>query len=805
MSAISSALSGIKVSNENMTIASLNIANVDTEGYARREVIQESIITAGNVQGVRIAGITTKIDKLLENALIEKISESSYAATKMHYFQAMNREFGAPGDNNSIDSYITTVFEELNTLSLNLNVPSQKIIAVDSLANLAERISYLANSLENLRYAADTELGNIVTRLNDELKKAYDLNQRTASFEKGSLEYIQSSENLKRSINTLAEFFEINQYSDDLGRLNVSTKNGVSLLGLNQVYQAKYTPSSSVDPFINNTPLNGFYITALDNNGNDTELNLIIAHPGVSGTTQNQLGSGKISALLAMRDVEIPKALNQLDILAKTIKDQFNLIHNTGSGYPPATELTSTNLVSRNQILGFSGSVRIAVVDDNGIPFANPSIPPLTLNLSTLDTGNGPGQPNLEGIINEINYHYNKRYTTENGVTMGNLNNIKLAAVTNEITPGAPFTLDLELSNYSGSSLSSQFNITSVTATDNLNNNILSSFNNTAFTISSGNTLRTGTTGPSITLANTAAPLEYPYTITVNCQVTENNTTSTAVLTFQINNPTPDPLNGVKNTRFGASSVSGQATLVPPSLGGILSATLLDDQGNTIPNNSTGVGRLNLTSAQSNYHIVVDQLDSQYLGDPVNNVLPTYEGFNSFFGLNDLFVRTDAPKNWGNLQNTSVYLSLREDIRNDPNLLSTGKLRQTNSNFPTTDPIYTYTVSSGDNATLNSMVQLGSKQFLFATASGLPSVTTSLSSYATEILSFNSVATFLIIKEAEGAGLSKEALQNKLDSIRGVNLNKELTDLILYQQIFAASAKVIQTAKELHDTLLASF
>ena len=47
-----------------------------------------------------------------------------------------------------------------------------------------------------------------------------------------------------------------------------------------------------------------------------------------------------------------------------------------------------------------------------------------------------------------------------------------------------------------------------------------------------------------------------------------------------------------------------------------------------------------------------------------------------------------------------------------------------------------------------------------------------------------------------------EAVQNRLDSIRGVNLDEEAANLALYQNSFQAAAKVITTVQKLYDTVL---
>ena len=62
---------------------------------------------------------------------------------------------------------------------------------------------------------------------------------------------------------------------------------------------------------------------------------------------------------------------------------------------------------------------------------------------------------------------------------------------------------------------------------------------------------------------------------------------------------------------------------------------------------------------------------------------------------------------------------------------------------------------------------------------------------------------------ARQASIAKEALvvvrdqaAEKRDRVAGVNLDEEATNLIRFQQAYQASAKVMQTASQLFDTML---
>src|SRR5262249_39817394 len=92
-----------------------------------------------------------------------------------------------------------------------------------------------------------------------------------------------------------------------------------------------------------------------------------------------------------------------------------------------------------------------------------------TLDLSSLNSGDGDGKPTVQTIIDEIN-NYFKAPSAK--VELGNLNNIQLASDTNSLPSGNPslFNFDFDLQNLS--STKSQFFVTGLQVLDDTGANI---------------------------------------------------------------------------------------------------------------------------------------------------------------------------------------------------------------------------------------------------------------------------------------------------------------------------------------------
>src|SRR5690606_3406457 len=115
-----------------------------------------------------------------------------------------------------------------------------------------------------------------------------------------------------------------------------------------------------------------------------------------------------------------------------------------------SNSFTGTRSVNAQDISQWEGSVRIALLNQDGSPITSPYadqayMPPLTLDLSTLDTGSGEGQLSVQGIIDAINEYYGP---PRNKVELGNLNNIQLASTSTSIPgTGNTFSFDFDLQN----------------------------------------------------------------------------------------------------------------------------------------------------------------------------------------------------------------------------------------------------------------------------------------------------------------------------------------------------------------------
>ncbi len=142
-------------------------------------------------------------------------------------------------------------------------------------------------------------------------------------------------------------------------------------------------------------------------------------------------------------------------------------------------------------------------------------------------------------------------------------------------------------------------------------------------------------------------------------------------------------------------------------------------------------------------------------------------------------------------------ISVRSDIATTPSRVASAAV-QWDATLGTGGE---YLVSVGDDTTISAMSAAFTSTNTFDQAGGLASLTISFEDYAAAILSTS--ATMANTNDANReyqVGLTA-SLQLKSDSVRGVNLDEELANLILFEQAYSAAARVVGVIQKMFDAL----
>jgi flagellar hook-associated protein 1 FlgK len=148
-------------------------------------------------------------------------------------------------------------------------------------------------------------------------------------------------------------------------------------------------------------------------------------------------------------------------------------------------------------------------------------------------------------------------------------------------------------------------------------------------------------------------------------------------------------------------------------------------------------------------------------------------------------------------------MAVRSDIVTDPSRFSTGQLTKLSDTDTLTK--YTYQVSNASAGAAQALADLGLTAQSFEAAGELPNVSLTFSDYVAEIIGYSASKTADAEERARQEDLIKQGFVDRNQSIRGVNLDEELGNVIIFQNTYAANARVITVTKDLFEALLGAF
>ncbi|MCG8545526.1 MAG: flagellar hook-associated protein FlgK [Alphaproteobacteria bacterium] len=169
----------------------------------------------------------------------------------------------------------------------------------------------------------------------------------------------------------------------------------------------------------------------------------------------------------------------------------------------------------------------------------------------------------------------------------------------------------------------------------------------------------------------------------------------------------------------------------------------------------------------------------------------------------DNFVLTDsgtllASTNMDNAPTSvSTVLSVSSTILASPSLVARGTLSNAGGLAPGD-----VGVSVGDGSAANALAGLLDSDIAFAATGGLSATTTTLARYAASALAVQSTLAASAQDELNFNTTFLATLETRNSAISGVNIDEELANLVILEQAFNASARVITVTSQMLDELI---
>jgi flagellar hook-associated protein 1 FlgK len=330
----------LRVADIGLQVVGNNIANANTPGYARQELVLAPAPTQrkGNLLlglGVQVVGIVQKLDANLQNRLRDALSDTANSATQRTTYEQLEGLLGELGEND-LSTTLNAFFASINDVLNQPESASVRNLAVLKGQTLANEIGRLASRVRNMRSDLDARVVDGAKDINRLLTDIRDLNIKIAESEGGASRSDAAGLRDQRNValDSLAKLVNIRVEEQASGGVAVFTSSGDYLVFEGNVRQVEVQNLNDRGQSIAEIRL--------------TETNSPLA-----------LGSGELGGLVTSRDTILGGFLDNLDEFARTLAFEFNKVHSSGQGLKGYSTITAENAVTNVN----------AALDNAGLPY----------------------------------------------------------------------------------------------------------------------------------------------------------------------------------------------------------------------------------------------------------------------------------------------------------------------------------------------------------------------------------------------------------------------------------------------------
>lgn len=361
ISALNTALSGLRVAQQQIDVISSNVSNVSTPGYSRKILPQSTVAVDGRSIGARTETIIRQVDINLERDLWTQVSSVGYLDVQKTYLNRIEQFHGPPDAELSLAAELARLQDSLSALSDNPDDQFLQAGSVNQAIATANKFNDFSDLINTMRNDAQTDIDNTVTRINDLLAQIASFNDS-----------VQDATNLGRStaffedqrsaaINELSELIDISFFPRGDGVLVVQTNRGVELASERAtLVNFNPTPISAANYYPES--INGIIV------GND------VRDPSAVDITTLSPG-GKLGGLIELRDVTLQRNQAQIDELAHKMALRFDqqglrlFTDSTGNLPQDTAPDPTTNPVTPVDYVGFGSAIQVnqSIIADNSL------------------------------------------------------------------------------------------------------------------------------------------------------------------------------------------------------------------------------------------------------------------------------------------------------------------------------------------------------------------------------------------------------------------------------------------------------
>ncbi|MGD9080690.1 MAG: flagellar hook-associated protein FlgK [Desulfobacterales bacterium] len=294
-----------------INVTSHNIANVNTPGYSRQQLVLTTNTPLDSPIGPIGTGVNgATIERVYDRYLNDQISNESQGLGRwdaqkdaVKLVEMIFNEAHGSGLNEAMSKF----WNAWQSLTTDPDGTTERQVLITASQVLATTFNQLDTDLSQSQQDLDFVVEGTVADINRLAQQLADLNEKILSSEVGSMSANDYRDQRELLLKELSELIDIDSFEDANGTLSVSAANGWPLVTAELYWQLS-----------TETNVAGLQeVVWVDADGNTTNINA-------------EISSGKLKGLLEVRDTIIADYMTRLDTLAGTLMNDVNLLHQAG-------------------------------------------------------------------------------------------------------------------------------------------------------------------------------------------------------------------------------------------------------------------------------------------------------------------------------------------------------------------------------------------------------------------------------------------------------------------------------------------
>lgn len=299
-----------------LTTIGHNMSNASREGYSRQRVEMAAMQpiyrpqlnraeTPGQIgQGVTVARVERIRDGLLERRIVANTSGEGYWNARDKYITMLEQVYQEPGET-SVRSLMDKFWEGWQELSLYPEQMAARQSVLERGQALVDAIQLRYNGFEQIRSMLEDDIQATVARVNELTGEISSLNERIVNVQAAGDNPNDLLDRRDMLVEELGTLIDIRVDERDPDEYSIHTAGFHIVQGrLNREFALEANPNNE-----------GFSMVTWEHSGERVEF-----------------GSGKLAAIIELRDVDLREEIQNLDSMTINVADLVNEVHSDGYG-----------------------------------------------------------------------------------------------------------------------------------------------------------------------------------------------------------------------------------------------------------------------------------------------------------------------------------------------------------------------------------------------------------------------------------------------------------------------------------------